>query len=183
MVHFVDWLPTLAAAANIELPNDRPIDGQNILRALQGEKCELASQRFWQWNRYEPVVSCNAAMRDGPWKLVRPAISAAMQPCRVDQAVDFSRKHHPEWFASTYGVTLPERQLPAPPAPELYNIAEDPLEKTNLASAQTSRAGRMLQTLETWFEQVEAERQSIEEDQIQMQEFPLPWPSSRRAKC
>jgi arylsulfatase len=38
IVHELDFLPTLAAAANIELPKDRPIDGVNQLPFLEGRQ-------------------------------------------------------------------------------------------------------------------------------------------------
>ena len=55
----ISCTPTLDALAQLEL------DGVN-------------PRRFWQWNRYTPMISCNAAMRDGDWKLLRPRIPAAM---------------------------------------------------------------------------------------------------------
>jgi hypothetical protein len=48
--------------------------------------------------------------------------------------------------------------VPPPPPPELYNIAEDPLEQRNLAAQYPVRVHSMLAALETWFEEVEAER-------------------------
>jgi len=66
MAHFTDWLPTLAAAAGIENPFDAALDGQNILPALRGDGGDVCTRRFWQWNRYTPVVESNAAFRDGP---------------------------------------------------------------------------------------------------------------------
>ena len=73
MVHFADWFPTLLAAAGVEKPAAAPpLDGWNVLPVLLGESEKVCARRFWQWNRYTPLVTCNAAMRDGDWKLVRP---------------------------------------------------------------------------------------------------------------
>ena len=58
----------------------------------------------------------------------------------------------------------PERDVGSPPPPELYNIAEDPLERENLVDKYPSRARKMLQELETWFEEVEAERATIDDE-------------------
>jgi len=44
---------------------------------------------------------------------------------------------------------------------EIYQT--DPLEETNLAARQPAIAQRMLRDLETWFEEVEQERASIED--------------------
>ena len=56
MVHFCDWFPTLLSAAAIEVPRHLKIDGVNILPLLRGERGEVETTRFWQWNRYTPVV-------------------------------------------------------------------------------------------------------------------------------
>lgn len=161
LVHFADWLPTLLAMVGLERPAGLAWDGQNVLPALRGEGHKLETRRFWQWNRYDPVVTSNAAMRDGPWKLVRPVIREAMKTSRVDQAVDFAFHANPDWFPTNYGVPLEERHLPDPLPPELYNIETDPLEQHNLADAEPARAAKMLCELETWFAQVEADRLSI----------------------
>ena len=71
-VHGTDWFPTLLAAAGISVPGHLKIDGENILPALLDETDtadKTKAKRFWQWNRYTPEVTCNAAMRDGNWKL------------------------------------------------------------------------------------------------------------------
>ena len=43
-----------------------------------------------------PIGECNAAMRDGNWKLVRPAISELMEVSREDLGMDVDAKYHPE---------------------------------------------------------------------------------------
>jgi arylsulfatase A len=161
LVHFNDWLPTLLAAAGVEAPPDLALDGHNVWPTLRGEGDPLDIPRFWQWNRYTPLVTCNAAMRDGPWKLVRPRIAEAMRVSPEDLAMDRALKYQPELYADICRDPEPERDVPPPPPPELYNIDQDPLERHDLAEAEPERAARMLRQLETWFESVEAERRSI----------------------
>lgn len=163
MVHFVDWLPTLLAVAEQEPPRDLALDGQNVLPLLQGEPMKVQTRRFWQWNRYTPLVTCNAAMRDGPWKLIRPAIREAMQVSPEDLAMDEALKYEPERFNDICRDPEPERQVPPPPPPQLFNIDLDPLEQQDLAEQEPERVARMLRELETWFEEVEAERRSIDD--------------------
>ena len=75
MVHFTDWFPTILSMAGVRPPPGMlPLDGRDILPVMRGESHKVCTRRFWQWNRLEPVGSCNAAMRDGDWKLVRPEI-------------------------------------------------------------------------------------------------------------
>jgi len=164
MVHFADWFPTLLAAAGIEVPRRLKIDGVNVLPVLQGEGGKVETRRFWQWNRFTPLVTGNAAMRDGDWKLVRPHIREAMQVPDIHWLP--VSMYMPEYFIrhGVFQAPYPERQVPAPPPPELYNIAEDPLERQNLAEKYPERARKMLCELETWFEEVEAERATIDDE-------------------
>ena len=166
LVHFTDWLPTLAAAADIELPGDLHLDGQNVLPALRGEgEAVLNPKRFWQWSRGVPVVTHNAAMRDGFWKLVRPgdAIANDFAGWREDLKLSQDIRSNPEKYLD--GV--PEATgrplflgVPADP-PLLFNLAFDPLETTDLAGDHPDLVSRMLRELENWFEDVERDRRTI----------------------
>ncbi len=162
MVHMCDWFPTLLAAVGLEPPKELKLDGVNVLPLLQGEPCRVETRRFWQWNRYTPLVTCNAAIRDGDWKLVRPAIREAMEVpdihwLRVSM-------YEPEYFIQ-HSILRgePERQVPPPPPPELFNLREDPLEQHNLADKYPERVRSLLCALETWFAEVEAERATIQD--------------------
>ena len=162
MVHFSDWFPTILAMAGAEVPAELRIDGVNVLPLLRGEKGKNCTRRFWQWNRYTPLVECNAAVRDGDWKLVRPRIQEAMEvPC-VNPWLHIAM-YEPERIIRDGLLRDPEppRTIPAPPPPELYNIASDPLELSDIAKDHPDIASRLLQDLENWFEEVEAERATI----------------------
>ncbi len=169
-VHFVDWLPTLLAAAGIERSEGRPLDGRSALAALRGEAAEEPPPRFWQLNPYQPVGWINAAMRDGAWKLVRP--QQRLLPAteedqrRMDRYVemDIQYKYHPDKVTALMDDPDPEVIVPPPVPAELYNLEDDPLEKVNLAERETARTARMLTELENWFEGVEAERRRIAPD-------------------
>jgi hypothetical protein len=71
----------------------------------------------------------------------------------------------PEYFLRNGVISGPEpaRELPPPEPSELYHIAEDPLERTNLAGKYPRRTQSMLQDLEAWFENVEADRATIDD--------------------
>ncbi len=160
-VHFADWLPTLLAAADLQPAGERPLDGENVLAVLRGEARAGVPPRFWQWNRYAPEVTCNAAVRDGDWKLVRPVIREAMRVEPEDGEMDRRLKYEPDAFQDIRRAPFPARELPAPQAPLLFNLAEDPYEKEDLAGREPARAAALLRRLETWFEVVEAERLAI----------------------
>ena len=132
---------------------------------LRGEPGRVERRRCWQWNRYEPVVTSNAAIRNGDWKLVRPAIAEAM-------AVPDIRHLRTSMYETEYFIENgifaggPERTIPEPPPAELYNIADDPLEEHDLAAAEPERVSSLLAELERWFESVEADRRSIDDEWI-----------------
>lgn len=163
VVHFTDWYPTLLDAIQAEPPPGPALDGRSALAVLRGEAGSIEGPRFWQWNRYTPVAECNAAMRDGPWKLVRPRMAEAMQVAPEDLEMDRALKYRPEEFQEIRRGPDPGRQLTPPPAPELYNLAEDPMEQHDFAAREPARVAHMLCALETWFEEVEADRRRIED--------------------
>lgn len=67
LIHFTDWLPTLLAAAGIEPDFQQPVDGRNALPALRGDADDGGSaRRFWQWNRYRPLVTATPPCGTGP---------------------------------------------------------------------------------------------------------------------
>ena len=161
MLHFTDWLPTLAGAAGIELGPDRRLDGHDVLAVLRGETGAVDPVRFWQNNRYEPRIESNAAMRDGPWKLVRPAIPETMTVDEADRLVDRGLN---QWLDDRVTeIQVPERDEPVlddVPAPLLFNVADDPFEQHDLAPGQPDRVRAMTAALESWFESVEADRRT-----------------------
>ncbi len=161
MTHFTDWLPTLMAAASLPIPENLRLDGRDILPVLRGETDEEDPRRFWQWNRYTPLVTTNAAMRDGDWKLVRPDIPEAKFVAPEDLAFDIALKYHPELFHDISRIPEPERQMPETPPAQLFNLKDDPGEVTDLAATHPVRVEQMISALESWFEDVEADRMSI----------------------
>lgn len=166
LVHFTDWMPTLSAAAGIEIPDDLRLDGQNVLPALRGEgTAKLNRKRFWQWSRGVPVITHNAAMRDGDWKLVRPGDTLANsfpgweRDLKLYADVDLN----PEKYL--HGVPEATGRPPcvgaAPDPMLLFNLAADPLETEDLSGKHPELVSRMLSELENWFEDVERDRRTI----------------------
>jgi arylsulfatase A len=159
MVHFADWLPTLAAAARVSLPDGVALDGDDIGPVLAGETGEVRPERFWQCNRYAPRIEGNSAMRDGDWKLVRPAIPELMQVSEPDRAIDRALNYRqPGRITSIDRSPLPEIDPGPPPAPLLFDLAVDPFEEQDRASEEPERVRRMGEALDRWFESVERER-------------------------
>ena len=161
MIHFTDWLPTLLALAGIEPPRDLKLDGINVMPTLQGDRGKVPTERFWQWNRYTPDAECNAAMRDGRWKLVRPAIRELMQVSNDDLAMDIQSKYNPENFHDISHAPETERIKAVPPPAQLFDIVNDPFERNDLSVQDPTRVSSMTNSLTRWFEDVEQDRLTI----------------------
>jgi arylsulfatase A len=161
LVHLTDWLPTLLAVAGASPPPSPKLDGVNVLPLLRGERDRVPTTRFWQWNRYTPAVECNAAMRDGDWKLVRPAIRECMRLAPEDLAMDVDAKRRPERYRDIERAPEPVRADYPVPDVQLFDLSSDPFERVDRAALEPERAARMLRALETWFEEVELERRAI----------------------
>lgn len=151
MAHFCDWFPTLLRIAGLAAPAELALDGLDILPVLRGENGGVYPRRFWQWNRYVPVGACNAAMRDGDWKLLRPAIMEAMQVSPQDTAHDHAIKYFPERYDDIAREPAPAQAVPSPPPALLFNIAEDPFERNDLAARHPQKVAAMEAALERWF--------------------------------
>ncbi|MGH7943491.1 MAG: sulfatase-like hydrolase/transferase [Opitutaceae bacterium] len=162
LVHFMDWLPTLLTAARAKRAGGKPLDGVDQLAALGGDAAAESPVRFWQYNRYTPVARCNAAMREGDWKLHFPRIDAAMKKLAGDGA-PYQELFHREHYEMPVDRSAVPRQLPPPAAPELYNLRLDPGERNNLAAQEPARVSSMSAQLDAWFTAVESERRQLPE--------------------
>lgn len=160
LAHFTDWLPTLLSAAGVPRPPVK-LDGTDLLPVLRGERGVVDTTRFWQWNRYEPIRRCNAAMRDGDWKLVWPSWPGPLNATAADLAVDDDIKYRPDHYAEADHSALPTHP-PRPLSwdPLLFNLGTDPLEQTDLAATQPARVRSMTDSIDRWFHEVETERRS-----------------------
>jgi len=65
-VFSIDILPTALAAADVALPQDRILDGKNMLPALKGQVDSLREHMFWSSGGNDGKW----AVRSGAWKLV-----------------------------------------------------------------------------------------------------------------
>lgn len=129
----LDIVPTALAAAGIDLPTDREIDGMNLLPFLNGETTgdphEFLCWQQRQWarpNQRDPGGKMRTlhqfAIRSGPWKAVRN-----------DQPV-----------TSVDDETVPRRPW------ELYDVTRDPGELQDLATEFPGITERLAMQFEQW---------------------------------
>jgi len=164
---FTDWLPTLLSLAGVSHIGEKPLDGLDVSAVLRGDSPQDPPRRFWQFNGDSPIGASNAAMRHGDWKLVRPdldfhyATDADKELAARYVEKDIEYKYHPEDFSEIFDWPEPKKLITEPRIPELYNLSVDPGETNDVAADNPAIASRMLAELETWFEEVESERQLI----------------------
>jgi arylsulfatase A len=160
-MHGVDWFATLLAGCGIPVPPGLALDGKNVLPALRQEPQEYGARRFWQWNRCTPVSKCNAAAKDGKWKLVWPAIAEAtyVGPEVVAQDRAMKKVTGRPTELTRYDDSF--RVIPPPHPAELYNLEDDPLERNDLAARYPQLVQRLSRDFERWFDEVETERRRI----------------------
>jgi arylsulfatase A-like enzyme len=89
----LDILPTILAAAGVEVAPEWKIDGRNLLPLLEGKSKEAPHEALY-W-RFGPQY----AIRQGQWKLAKPHIDS--QPLLFDLSADIGEQHdvaeaHPE---------------------------------------------------------------------------------------
>ena len=173
LAHFTDWTPTLLSLAGVPRLPGPALDGQNLTPLLLGEPFQVEPRRFWQWNYYWPDAGTNAAVRDGDWKLVRPMIRGTRffhrglcvseeDWLRTAAFVEADIKHKENPAAVQSLVPVPRLKPQNPEPPELYDLGQDPGEQHNLATVHPDRVRRMLGQLDDWFDEVEADRNTID---------------------
>jgi uncharacterized sulfatase len=101
----IDWFPTCLALAGLKLPDDRVIDGKNILPLLTGQKQQSLHESLCFYHN-----ESLEAIRVGKWKYI-PKINTYVWPVPLDKV-----------WASAGSAQ----------APWLYDLEADPQESYNL---------------------------------------------------
>jgi arylsulfatase A len=134
----VDLLPTVCAVTDLPLPKGRKIDGASFLPILEGKPIVRKTPLYWHFNRArgKPKV----AMRIGDWKILATLTGPELKP----------------------GADLVEEEMKAIKTAELatfelYNLAEDVGEKTDLAGREPKRLKEMSARLRRMYREVRDE--------------------------
>jgi arylsulfatase A len=121
-----DLMATAAAIVGHRLPNDSGEDSYNILPALTGERLDSPIREA----TVHHSASGRFAIRQGPWVYID-------SPTGDDN-------REPGWFQEERGYR--PHSFPG----ELYNLADDPAERTNLYTAQPARVEALKKMLERY---------------------------------
>ncbi|WP_157976701.1 sulfatase-like hydrolase/transferase [Parahaliea mediterranea] len=124
----LDWFPTFSALAGVALPGDRVIDGQDLTARLGGGDA-ARSEGFYYLASFTTRA---VAYRDGDWKLKLP------------------RKGYPRFLDSLLRINMYSHDI------LLYNLADDPGERNNLAQDYPERVSAMRQQLEAFQAAIDA---------------------------
>lgn len=154
-----DILPTVAAAAGIDAPTDRPLDGINLLPVLDGTTADR-SQALGFWDTNAPGISTpsdrlmsallKAQKEGGELPVPDHSKNAAKLPEPPRPLDRFPG--HAAWVEGDWKLHRIEKK--GNPSWELYNLAQDPKEETDLAGTEGDRLQRMQKALDTWLQSV-----------------------------
>ncbi|MDX2040600.1 MAG: sulfatase [Acidobacteriota bacterium] len=140
-IHNVDLFPTFLAAAGAAVPKDKQLDGENLLPLFKQTGKLKRQSLFWHFPGYldDPVIRGRDAVfrtrpvsviRKGDWKL---------------------HLYHEEWL-----LDGGREKLVTNNSVELYNIAADIGERTNLANTNKAKRDELLNELLAWLKSVNA---------------------------
>ena len=110
----VDLLPTLCGLLNLEVPQDRMIDGSDLSPLLKGKPDSFRRHQpmFWHLQKSRPIV----AMRDGDFSLV----------ANPDYEISTSNMFQEHWIPRVKDGGYKDFQL--------FDLSKDPGQKQNMAS-------------------------------------------------
>lgn len=156
-VHGCDWLPTLFALTGAAAPaHAKPFDGLDVMPLLFGQPAPALTGRAlpFQRNRYAPVPHCNAAIREGRWKLYWPGDDASLKKDNARDNPSYARGLvRPHWEMPL------DRQLDPPttapqPLPRLYDLEADPAEQHDFAATHPDIVRSLAKKHDAWFAEI-----------------------------
>jgi arylsulfatase A-like enzyme len=136
----IDFYPTFLALAGAEPPGS-PLDGENLIPLLKGGASLKRQSIFWHFPGY----------LDGPVPRGRDTVFRT-RPVTVIRNGDWKlHLYHEEWQLDGGREMIATNN-----AVELYNLATDPGETTNLAQSRIQQRNELLDDLLAWIERVPA---------------------------
>ncbi len=121
-VGFVDLLPTVAAIATTNTPDDRILDGKNILPILLNKPFEREKPLFWFFYKRYPI----SALREGDYMILGNTKEVYKSPSHPFDSMDqhFFKNARLEEF-------------------QVYNLKNDPAQQHNLLLDDANKFGKL----------------------------------------
>ncbi|MDP6525071.1 MAG: sulfatase-like hydrolase/transferase [Kiritimatiellia bacterium] len=158
-----DMLPTLCALADVSAPNDRPLDGINLVPLFDGKLDERPSPIFfWGFKSRKGLKSDPKPWIDPKWQEGTTPLVKFLGGIRTR---NFQNYHHPDIIESDYNgarvmlgnrhkLVIHDGKVDGDPNVELFDLRADPAEKTNLAEREPAIVKTMQTQLRTWQQSV-----------------------------
>jgi arylsulfatase A-like enzyme len=90
-VSSIDFFPTICDAASVNLPSDRPIDGENLIPVLRHSGQLKRKAIYWHFPHYRGSVVPYSIIRKDDWKLIKRYEGNAFELFNLKE--DISEKH------------------------------------------------------------------------------------------
>ncbi|WP_439484392.1 sulfatase [Cyclobacterium plantarum] len=140
----IDFYPTFLELSGVEKPTDYVLDGRSLVPLLNGEKTLDRGALFWHFPAY--LQSYEGMKKESRDTLFRS------RPVSVIRKGDWKLlQFHEDWVLDGGRKNLAENN-----AVELYNLADDIGETTNLAAVQVDKRDELLDGLIKWQEEIDA---------------------------
>ena len=158
-----DMLPTLCALADVPVPDDRPLDGINLVPLLDGQLRErTAPVFFWCFDNRERLEADPKPWIDPEWQEGTTPLVKLMGGIATR---NFRNYHHPNIIESDYNgarvmldnrhkLVIHDAKGDGDPIVELFDLRADPAEETNLAESEPAIVKTMQTELRTWQQSV-----------------------------
>ncbi len=134
----VDFLPTMCAAAGLQAPQDRVLDGTSWLPVLEGQKLERKTPLYWHFNR--ATNDSKVAMRVGDWKIL-----ASLDKVPSPRNNDITEQSERDFKEATLKDFM------------LFNLSTDIGEKNDLAATEPAKLAELKAQLQTKYAEVQTE--------------------------
>ncbi len=156
-----DIMPTILDLLNLKHPfPERPFDGISLKKLVLGKEMSKRVKPIGFW-KYPAVRE----KKNPRWVEEQVAKGTTPTPGCPD-GIDFRNHQHPKpvtdvfigecaWVNDRYKLLIHRGKRGETPAPELYDLQDDPKEKTNIADANPEVTQQMLKELRAWQTEVE----------------------------
>ena len=150
-ITFYDWTPTFSKLCGLKVkPADsKKWNGIDVTGLLKQPRT-LNRTLIWEYSRYEPIEFSNSAVRQGDWKLVwkyRAGTNLKDKEDNADYIYGLTHEHQ----IKTITKDLPVFEVGAIEKPALYNLSDDPGEKTDLSDKYPVRVSKLTKIYQEWF--------------------------------